>query len=358
MECFYAMDNVLKMGEEYYFVSLYNNCIYKILDNNLNVKKIAQIPFRFGQGYMEYSKLYYWNKKFFILPWFSDRIAIYNVERNSYSYIRLNEKCKGLRYLKAFQKNELLYLIPCENKDIVIINMEKEVVVERINIVVSKKNEDRVISWGEIGYDIDSIVIPQVYDNKLIGFNYIEKKIDYIESNIEDIDGFCGICDTKAGRWYIPRQANKLYFSTTTGMKEYHNFPDGYKCGNISFYKIVPDENRIFLLPREANMLLVVYEDGTIINLMYIEPQKNNDMEEYMFFSNVWSIGKHWFCIESNTGRVYEIDDNNLLISRAFNEIESNIQKNNHNEQILYEDLYREQTLEGFISYIVRGIWK
>lgn len=355
MECFYVMDNVLKIKEEYYFISLYNNCIYEILDDDLTVKKVAQIPFRFGQGYMEYSKLYYWNGKFFILPWFSDRIAIYNMEGKSYSYIQLNDDCKGLRYLKAFQRNELLYLIPCENKDIVIINMEEEIVVDRISIVVSKENEDKVISWCEVGYDINSIVIPQVYDKRLISFNYIEKKINYIESNVEDTDGFCGICDTKEGRWFIPRQANKLYFKTTMGMKEYHNFPDGYKCGNISFYKIVPDDNRIFLLPREANMLIVVYEDGTIINLMNIAPQKNNAMEEYMFFSNVWSIGEHWFCIESNTGRVFEIVDSNILIPRFFNEIESNIQKNKLDEEILYENPYREQTLEDFLLYIVRG---
>lgn len=351
MKSIYAMDNVIECDEGYFFVSLYNNGIYRINDDNLNVERISQIPFRFKDGCMEYSKIYAWNHKFCILPWFSDKIAIFDRAKDEYRFIKLNEFCRGLRYLKAYQDKEKLYLIPCENKDILVIDLDSEKIVESIEIQVKNENREKVIAWCEICIDENTITIPQVYESRLIKYNYKQGKTELIDNPIKSITGLCGICDTSGGRWYIPRRADRLYFVSENEEKQFRNFPKAYLPGDISFYKIIPDENRIFLLPRDANMFLVAYEDGTIHELMKINPDSNNDMEKYMYFSNVWFMGNKRFCIESNTGKVYEITDENKLMEKEFAEIIHSEMKMDSKE-IFYENLYHEHTLDVFIKSV------
>ena len=352
MKCFYAMDNVLRMDDSYLFVSLYNNRIYRILDENLSVESVSQIPFSFNNGYMEYSKIYAWNNKLFILPWFSDSIAIYDISKNVYRFIKLNEECRGLRYLKAYQDNERLFLIPCENKDIAIVDMRTEKIEENVKIRVKKENEKKVIAWCEICGDEENITIPQVYDGGLIKYNYKKNQISYVENRIRKINGLCGICDTNGGRWYIPRKADIIYFEKGDVIKEFSEFPKGYIAGDISFYKIVPDTNRVFLLPRDANMLLIVNEDGTIQRLKNIKTDMKSDIERYMYFSNVWKMWDRWFCVESSSGNIYEISNDNNLVPKFF--IERGSYKNNVDIRgVLEENPYHEYSLENFISSIV-----
>lgn len=351
MKCFHAMDNVIKVADGYIFVSLYNNRIYKIFDENLHVKPISQIPFSYENIYMEYSKVYEWNNKLFVLPWFSDSIAIYDICDDSYRFIKLDGEFRGLRYLKAYQKQEYLYLIPCENKDIVIFNMQTEKIIDRLPVKVSKENEKKVIAWCEICCDEDSLIIPQVYDNKLIKFSIADKRICY-EEKIKESDGFCGICDTHGGRWYVPRKADSIYFEKDGKIDKIFNFPEGYIPGEISFYKIVPDEHRVFLLPRDSNMFLVVYENGLIFNLMNTNPNMQNDMERYMYFSNVWKMWGKWFCIEAGSGNLYEISNDNRLIQNAFLD-EENYKCEIDTNKLLFENPYIEHTLENYIAAII-----
>lgn len=353
MDCFYVMDNVLNVDNDYYFVSLYNNWIYRIDGNTFQIEKYVQIPFERLQGYMEYSKMYYYDEKFFILPWFSSKIAVFDINNNVFRYIQMDKEIIGLRYFMAVPRGELLYLIPCESKDILVINMCTEKVEESIPIAISKENVDKVVSWCNIIYEKDGIIIPQVYDNRLIKLNFLNNTIEFRKSPFEGNTGLCGICDTNDGRWYIPRSADRLIFENLEGMHIYSDFPDGYIAGNISFYKIIPDNHRVFLLPRDANMFIVVTEEGQFYNLMKIRPDKTNSMERYMYFSNVWTINNKYFCVESRSGTVYEITIDYTLIPFSFKNGDTNKTLSLFDDTMVCENPYHEKTLSGFISYII-----
>ena len=342
MKCFYAMDNIVNIDNHYYFCSLYNNCLYRF-DSNFVIEEYARLPYEYQQGYMEYSKIYYYDGKIVILPWLAQNIIVFDVETKEHRYVKLEENCRGLRYYMAVQKKNMFYLIPCESDHLAIFDIYKEKIVERIKM--PGKEQDKALSWCNVSYNGDVITIPQVYDNKQILFDTNTHSLDYQKEAFLTVDGLCGICDSLSGRWYIPKSATKLFFQSNNHINIYSDFPAGYKAGDISFYKIIPIKDMVFLLPRDSNMLLAIKEDGSISCLNKISPDEENTMEKYMFYSNVWEVDEKKYCIESRSGDIYEIGEDYSLIPAAFTFNGSEENKMMIDADILAENPYHEQTI-------------
>ena len=175
MDCFFAMDNVVYINNNYYFISLYNNWIYT-LDSNLRIRKFIHVPFEYSHGCMEYGKIYAYKNKLFVLPNYAQNIAVVDIEANSISYIELDELYGGIKYFMAVQKAEFLYLIPCERKDILIVNMLTET-CEKVSIRVAKDVEDKATAWGNVIAEKDSILFAKVYEKEFIRFYYNSKSV-------------------------------------------------------------------------------------------------------------------------------------------------------------------------------------
>lgn len=351
MDCFFAMDNVVCVNNNYFFISLYNNWIYT-LDSDLQIKKYIHVPFEYPHGCMEYGKIYVYQNKLFVLPNYAQKIAVVDIDENCISYIELDELYGGIKYFMAVQREEFLYLIPCESKDILIVNMLTEV-CEKVVIRVAKEAEDKAIAWGNVIAEPDGFLLAKVYEKEFVRFHYDNKSVEYIKSSFDIEGGMSGICKTSGGKWYVPKSANCIFFESDEGMKCFNEFPKGYKAGDISFYKIIPDRDRVFLLPRDANMFLVITEEGKCINLKDINHTKNEGLDRYMFFSNLWRMGNDVYCIESASGKMYQITDDYCLVLKSFNVINERAEIS-FSEGIIVENPFHECTLSNFIASLTK----
>lgn len=351
----YSMDNIANANGIYYFVSLYDNGVYRIEPDGVTIRKVMKIPFGYSMGCMEYSKTYYYNNKLFVLPWYAKSIAICDLITCEIRFIDILETCSGLPYLCGVQKGELLYLIPCENKDILIINMFSEKIEESIALDFVENNKSTgVIAWGSVSYDESNIYIPQFCDDSIIKFSFRNRTFEY--ERIINCDGLNGICDTNNGRWYIPRKSNKLYFQDNNGMHVFDDFPAGYVSGETPFYKVISYGDSIMLLPMDANMLIKVNEKGQFFKLYEINCEQNDTMKRYMFFSNVWVINDICYCIESSNSKVYIITNDNELLPIEFiydgKEDERFIEMD---DKIIVENPYHGNSIENYIFSIINN---
>ncbi len=339
-----AMDNVIEINGDSYFLSYMDNYINRV--DTLYVERLHRIPFQNPSGELEYSKIYHYRGKIFALPWFANDIAICNLEDGKISYIKIPDRnTEGLQYFEALQNEEFLYLFPCGNDDILVIDMEKEEIVKRIDIQkLVKKSKTEVYCWGCICMESNNVIAPLMCNNRLLKFNIEQKKgeLFFLDDNINE-SGFAAVCKTEGGIWFIPKETKQIYFKDKSGLHIYNYFPNEYRCGEISFYKCVPLDKMVYLLPRDANMFLVINEDGEIHKICDINPDKTNSFERYMFFSNVWRMKNKVYCIEANTGKLYEIVDNKL-IEQNFN------CKEDYRDEILdlNKDIFRENVVKGF----------
>lgn len=351
MDCVFAMDNVVCVNNNCYFMSLYNNWIYT-LNSDLQVRKFIHIPFEYSHGCMEYGKIYANKNKLFVLPNYAQKIAVVDIDEKRISYIELDELYGGIKYFMAVQKADFLYLIPCESKDILIVNMLTET-FEKVDVRVAKEAEDKAIAWGNVIAEPDSILLAKVYEKELVRFHYDSKSIEYVNSSFDVEDGMSGICRTSGGRWYVPRSASCIFFENDEVVKCFREFPEGYKAGDISFYKIIPDMDRVFLLPRDANMFLVITEGGKCINLKDINHIKNEGLDRYMYFSNLWRMGDDVYCIESASGKLNQITNDYKLVPKSFIAINEHVEINFSGKMVV-ENPYREYTLENFIASLTK----
>lgn len=352
----YAMDNVIELGQEYFFLSFKDNYINKLNCKSLQVERIMRIPLYENSKELEYSKMYIYKKKAFVLPWFADDIAVCNLESGNVGYIKVSERgTTGLQYLEAIQLENLLYLVPCGNSDILIIDMEEEVVIKQVSVSeLLLKTKDEIYSWGGIFIDNENIIMPLMYSKQLLKYNIETNKLDLCSSVDESVTGWGGVGKTKSGKWYIPKSATQIYFETDKGLKILDNFPVGYKPGEISFYKCIAIDEVIYLLPRDANMMLAINENGEIHKLCEIYHDGFNMFKRYMYFSNVWKMGKSIYCIESNGGRIYEINDNTLVEREIFTEQKINREVLDISSRYITECEWKGFTLNNFIYSLLK----
>ena len=356
MKCMYCMDNIASANGEYYFVSILDNWIYRIEADGITLSRVMKIPFSNLEAYMEYSKLYYYKNKLFVLPWLAQKIAICDLLTHEVRYIHFKKKCLGLAYLCGVQKNEMLYLVPCEHKDILIINMHSERIEDSINLEhIDNICTEKVTAWGSVAFDDNYIYIPQLKGSGIVRFSFKNRNCDWVKhKSLPLYNGLNGICDTEHGRWYIPTKLDKLYFEDENGIHVFDNFPKKYVRGDdIPFYKIVSLGDSIVLLPMDANMLIKVTETGRFFVLYEITDEQNDVLTRYSYFLNVWIINNICYCIKSKGSTVYTVNGKNELLPMTYiYDRKKESEFCNIENDIMLENPYYGYSLTDYLEFI------
>lgn len=313
----FAMDNTVEYEGNYYFLAMEDNSIYKMDPNSFEVQLVVRIPFEEKAIDLEYSKIYIYNGKIFVLPWCADNIVVYDMGNQQMRYIDLGiSGTHGLNYLKAIQQEKLLVLIPCEGKDIIVIDMNKEDIDLKFEIEErsEKQSEDvPVIAWGNAYEKDGKIYFTHYYKDLIYEFSLCEKKIVEYKCDFS-VGGLAGVLESENGVWIIPKKMDKIiYWNREKKEIEYFvDFPKDYEAGDVSTYKIEIIDNELWLLPRDANMMLVVNEKGHIRKICKKDPDRKENKDMYMYYSNIWKMNNKIYCVESTTGDMYEIVDKNI----------------------------------------------
>lgn len=313
--CSLAMDNIIEYQGEWWFLALKDNGLYKMHKNTLEASLITRIPYDGMEQVQEYGKIYIYKDKVFVLPWGAKKIAVYDIQKKELRYLEFGaeEIYQGMKFLKGIIRENRLYLVPCSFSKLLYIDMDQEtvhIVADLLSPAYSFSPVVHNLAWGEVFDEGDWIFFTELEENKVIHFNIKTGAQEIYESDLLDSGG-AGVCGDSRGIWIIPRRADVILYwdRSERQIYTYRDFPQGYQPGDLSFYKIYLDEGILYLLPRDANMLVSIDREGHMRNVFPQEEHIDNShsMDRYMRYSNMWRNGDEIFFISAKKGDLYSL---------------------------------------------------
>jgi hypothetical protein len=316
-----AMDNIVNYQGEWWFLALKDNGIYRMNKDTLEASMVARIPCDEEVTNQQYSKIYIYKDKIFVIPWGAKKVAIYDIQKNEFRYLEYDaeEVYRGVIFLKGVVRENKLYLIPCAFNKLLYIDMNNEeicVVDESLSSVFPCSSISHRFAWGNAFDEEDSVIFTKLEENKIIRINLRTAKKETFESNLLNLGG-AGVCGDDQGIWVVPHKADLIIYwdRYTKQVCTYTDFPEGYQSGELSFYKIYLDNGVLYMLPRDANMFISVDREGHMINVIPEEENTDNNhsLDRYMRYSDVWKHGDKIFFISSKRGELYTFKGNGEL---------------------------------------------
>ena len=357
-----AMDNIAEHHGEGWFIGLKDQCLYRMNMKTYEAEFVVRIPRRRnidGVGPV-YGKLYFYGDKAFIIPWQPIDIVVYDTKKKEIRYIQYENEIinRGMVFSEGITKDNKLYVIPCSYEYILCLDMNTEKVSHiYLGEILKEKHKQHSFAWGAVYFDKNTIYMTMLFDNKVLGYDLRTNDVKVYQDGLLS-NGSGGICGTDDDIWIIPRKTNRIiHWDRKKKTFDFiEDFPIGYQSGEWSFHKIVMCEEYLCLLPRDANMCLLMNKETgkmTCPNLNYRKIDPENYYDKYMMYSNAWEDQRYIFIICSKQGTVFRIDktenfkSDKICLLNKTDEACSYIQTDK-----IYELENRFENTEKYIEYI------
>lgn len=313
-----------------WFVSGRDNAIYKMDEETWMAELVAIIPddaHVFSR--MQYGEVAYYNKKLFFIPLSSDKIIVYEMNTGKIRQIAfgVEEECRKSELVcdgiktKCVCKvmiDRYLYLIPFSFNSIVVLDMETESILKDKCIKLS--DSLKLYSSGMAELIDNNIVFSSLSEDNLYKIklenNQVEKiKIPFL------CGGGNGIHYDGYKLWIVPKKTDKiiLYDVEKNIFRTIQDFPVNYISGEWSFRKLFATKNKLYLLPRMANMILCIdkYKDTIKEIILNDKIERNNIWNRYMPYPYMRGNDNRKYIFSSEKGNVFCLDENDELINKA-----------------------------------------
>lgn len=345
-----AMYNMVEYKGEWWFFAFKDSCIYRMDKNTFEINRIVKIPLdKSTNGIMpQYGKIYICDEKVFLMPWFTNRIVVYDINQKEIRYIEYGQKSnRGEVFWDGVRLGNYLILIPCAYEYILKIDLTTEKIFY-IELEMGRNipKEKRNYAWGSIYIDKSKIYFTNLLDNKIIQVELEDDSQQVYECRYLE-NGGAGICGDEKAVWIIPLKTEKIlcWDRKKKELRIYDAFPEGYEAGDWSFGRVALCNRHLYLLPRDANMCIAVNtENGGMRNLVF-EGRENDSKDfysKYMRFSSIWENGENIYIMNTNSGKAYCVNDCTLQI-----EAEKEIKLLSNNENNLEMDFILSETGVG-----------
>ncbi len=353
-----AMDNIVEYKGKLWFLAMGDNDIYSMEQDSLEAVFVKRIPLdkkKIGDC-PQYGKIYIYNDKIFVIPWIADNIAVYDMEMDEIRYIAYEDRepnC-GMAFLEGIIKENKLYIIPCSSNYFLIIDMDREE-MEKIPILNESEKEGTIAyAWGSIFVEKSKILFTALFHNIIYSFDMESLEIESYQ--FEGLgNGGAGICGDEENIWIIPRKTDKIFRwdRKRQELSVYRDFPEGYQPGeDWSFHRIWFDD-KLYLLPRQANMCIMVDAgNGKMNRVLDVCKDIGNWYDKYMFFSHIWREKEKVRIIETKTGNIYCLDSGGNIYEehiRNLTETGGKIEL----DEIIYERYNRTNSLECYADNVM-----
>ncbi len=317
-----AMDNVAEYEGEWWFLAIKDSGIYRMNKQTFEASLVIRLPQDEDPDNLmpHYGKIYIYNHKIFVIPWAPVRIAVYDIRLHCLRYIDYEKECynRGMVFCDGIINDNKLYVIPCASENLLCIDMDTEKVVGiSLDRSAGDKQYKHYYAFGSVFSDGKNIYMSMLLENKIISFDMETHQVKVYQSELLT-DGCTGICGDEENVWIIPRKADRiiLWKRNEHIAKVIDRFPCGYYPGHWSFHKAVLCENYICLLPREANMCIVINRKTEALKCLDLETEKQdvteNPYDKYLRYSHVWEERGIMYIVNTRYGSVYCISEENI----------------------------------------------
>ncbi|MCR2045716.1 hypothetical protein NSB25_00245 [Acetatifactor muris] len=309
-----AMDDIVEYQGRWWFFSVKDHGIYRMDKENFYAELVARIPRdetieNYGP---QYRKIFIYEAKIFILPWVPVKIAVYDIISGEIHYIDYERETVNRRMVfgDGIIRGNKLYVMPCVYKNILCIDMDSEdIMYIRLDEILHEDQSKHQYAWGSIFVDKDSVYMASLKSEKIIELELRSNKVNVYRNKLLT-GGISGVCGDENNVWLVPQKADKiLHWDRKRKKVEFiDKFPMQYQTGDFSFYKIVSFEKYLLLLPRDANMLLILDKTTNVISNLEFEEvvyDSENYYDKYFRYMNAWENNGEIYVINTRRGIVY-----------------------------------------------------
>ncbi len=276
-------------GDDVWFVGDRYSFIFQMSLKSSSVKRIVRIKGEKFNIVRKYWRLEKAGNKLFLIPCNSDKIVIFHIDVDRFSFIELKKAL--VNCLSSVKEGNVLYLI--DEYEIIVIDTEHEQTLEYIPIPDYGKLMSEVALW------IDGhIIIPLIFQSGVIDFCIAEKSFCYVEFE-GMFNGFVtGVADGRdiwlAGdqgsivRWNYISKETTIYDSPPAGFESFNydikgNFISwglGWTQG-VSFqywYACFLLNDKIWFIPQMSNSLLYIDKKSNSIQKFTFNNENETDI--------------------------------------------------------------------------------
>ena len=309
-----AMDNILDVNNEKWFYDYVENVLFSI-----DFEKKVLFPWagfsrwKFDKFPKIYGKTIFVNKKIYLVPEASIPIAVYELEKQSIYYIDYKIECYdsyGKIFAGAIAENKYIYFIPCFNKSIIRLDTTcDELEYYPINTGYCFDGCKPAFLYDGFIRTENGFLFSTFHGNKVLSFDFLTNNVK-LELELPENSGIHGLAGKEDDYIIIPIQAKKLYryIRSAKQLIEINSFPKGYEYGEWSFSKILYEDEKWVLLPRDSNMLLMI--EGTEIKCLNQKKDTRDDgyFSRYYYYSICYKYNDEWlfFCSQENGAVCYD----------------------------------------------------
>ncbi len=304
-----------------------------------------------------YGSIQVYGKKLVFVPHVARNIAIYDIERNVFSYIPIRFKYEEKRSLftSSVISEHYLYMFPSLFKGIVKVNLENgdmECIdgwLQEIEKYITHK-QDILFGFDYIRRN-DVLYLPLCQTHAILEF-----RLEDDSWKLHDIGetGYSSIADDGTYLWLIPRQKGKIVrWNPENGDNRYYdNFPNGYLPGYL-MTRCVYDSGCIWIFSYSGNMVLKLDSIMGIISEEKIfapifEAKYNDSSLDNAFFIYCGAYKNKLLLCTGKTNEVLLFDTKSKSLERCKIELPKELEK-------YYQGVLDNRRLEQFKCVINGG---
>lgn len=351
-------DSTLIEDGNVWFVGQRENCIFSIRDGICGflteVEGYPTIAFR------SFIKMQKNNNRIILFPCYTDSIVIYDLEENRTEKIVLKEN-QNLVIRNVFKIGNICYLVSDGLHEIMLFDVDKEEIIERIPIVCHK---------DKIGYECivleNEIFIPLSTDSKVVVYNTVSRQFrEYVV--MSDLSGYNTITFDGVNFWLTGKGEGIVKWNKEDNSVSHINLSlEGmelysiYEKKSLTYTEACHTEEGVFeqsfcsdryiiFNPLMLGDVLAVDRKTDEIQVLSIEKMEKQDylaMQEgsiYQKYRMLYGHGNELWVQSNLSGNIYKMDCENLAFRQEkiilADNFYSNLAQAQFNKgEILYEN--------------------
>jgi len=190
----FPSDCMCVVNDELWF---FHGCLNALVKYNIKTNEteiVGEVKDKAFCSQLLYNKIFYINKKIYLIPFSANNIAIYDIAKNEFEYFYIESYKSGYLYKEAFEDGNNIYCIPRLGTDhIMLFNTEKNEIEDRIPFPNGQDIEYSTMNVGNICREGEKVLIP-LYShtskkNVCIWFDIFSQNFEILKFNI-DARGF------------------------------------------------------------------------------------------------------------------------------------------------------------------------
>ena len=304
-----------------------------------------------------YTKALYINNKVYFVPAAANNIAVYDVEKNKVSTIKIMEADLSLHvgYQRKNKFNggvvykEYIYFVPCTYPGVIRVDTQNDQVEYFDTWIKNEKYMFRKSVW----IDGNRFYVPSVINNIVFRFNMDNCKGELLHIG-KNNNGCWSMCKVGEDFWMAPKRQGPIikWNVLNNTITEFNDYPEEFKGNGFLFTQIYCLNGQLSLIPACANMEIKVdLSTETIEKSNIIDKRENSvvsilfELDEYIYLKEVENKSTRYIklCKDNNLVTTYSFEINSD--SDEYSQIFQNILKNR-------KEIVREADYFGLPEYI------